>query len=60
MRKGGRTRIFLLHRRYLAIALGLLLAAAMLLAACLPELLAQPPAPAGPAQADILPAANGQ
>ena len=32
-------RILLLHKRYLAAGLGLLLAAAMLLAACLPELL---------------------
>lgn len=40
MKKGGRTRIFLLRKRYVAIALGLLLAAAMFLAACLPEALA--------------------
>lgn len=40
MKKDGRVKIFLLHKRYLAAGLGLLLAAAMLLAACLPDLLA--------------------
>lgn len=39
MKKGGRMRILLLHKRYLLAALGLLLAAAMFLAACLPEVL---------------------
>lgn len=39
MRKKGQVKIFLLPRRYLAAALGLLLAAVMLTAACLPELL---------------------
>lgn len=34
-----RTLVFLLHRRYLLAALALALAAMMLLAACLPELL---------------------
>lgn len=38
MRK-GRLIVFLLHRRYLLAALALVLAAMMLLAACLPELL---------------------
>lgn len=33
-------KIFLLRKRYLVIGLGLLLAAAMFLAACLPEALA--------------------
>lgn len=33
-------KVFLLRKRYLVIALGILLAAAMLLAACLPETLA--------------------
>lgn len=33
-------KIFLLRKRYLVIGLGLLLAAAMFLAACLPEMLA--------------------
>lgn len=41
-----RMRVLLIRRRYLAVALGLLLAAAMLLAACLPELLARPAQPA--------------
>lgn len=35
----NRLYIFLLHRRYLLTALALALAALMLLAACLPELL---------------------
>ncbi len=39
MKKGGRMWVFLLRKRYVAIALGLLLAAAMFLAACLPEAL---------------------
>lgn len=33
-------KIFLLRKRYLVIGLGILLAAAMFLAACLPEVLA--------------------
>jgi len=33
-------KVFLLRKRYLVIALGILLAAAMFLAACLPETLA--------------------
>lgn len=36
-------KIFLLRKRYLLIALALVLAGAMLLAACLPELLAGAP-----------------
>ena len=39
MKKGGRMRIFLLRKRYLAAALAVLLAAVMFLAACLPEAL---------------------
>jgi hypothetical protein len=39
MRKGSRMKVFLLRRRYLFLGLTLLLAAAMLLAACLPEVL---------------------
>ncbi len=39
MRRKRPIRVFLLPRKYLAAALGLLLAAAMLAAACLPELL---------------------
>lgn len=39
MKRGGRMRILLLHKRYLVAGLGLLLAAVMLLAACLPDLL---------------------
>lgn len=39
MGKKRRLRVLLVPRRYLAAALGLLLAAMMLAAACLPELL---------------------
>jgi len=39
MRKGSRMKVFLLRRRYLLLGLALLLAAAMLFAACLPEVL---------------------
>lgn len=39
MKKGGRMRILLLRKRYLAAALAALLAAVMFLAACLPEAL---------------------
>lgn len=39
MKKGRRMRIFLLRKRYLAAVLAVLLAAAMFLAACLPEAL---------------------
>ena len=39
MRKKGKVKVLLLPRRWLAAALGLLLAAVMLAAACLPELL---------------------
>ena len=49
-----RMRVLLIRRRYVAMALGLLLAAAMLLAACLPELLAQPTQPVLPAGAEQL------
>lgn len=38
MKKGG-MKIFLLRKRYLLLGLGLLLAAVMLAAACLPEIL---------------------
>ena len=39
MRKDSRMKVFLLRRRYLLLGLTLLLAAAMLLAAGLPEVL---------------------
>lgn len=59
MKKGNRMKVFLLRRRYLVIALGVLLAAVMFLAVSLPELLTSPE-PEPPAVRMEVPPASGQ